>query len=55
LVLDNRNIKMEDVIEISRLTTLDEFVSKLPLRYKRLVKNFVFPIYNVSCKVGLCY
>jgi len=21
----------------------------------RLVKNFVFPIYNVSCKVGLCY
>jgi len=21
---------------------------------RRLVKNFVFPIYNVSCKVGLC-
>ena len=21
---------------------------------KRLVKNFVFPIYNVNCKVGLC-
>ncbi|BCS81618.1 hypothetical protein CaldiYA01_15780 [Caldicellulosiruptor diazotrophicus] len=21
----------------------------------RLVKNFVFPIYNASCKVGLCY
>jgi len=20
----------------------------------RLVKNFVFPIYNVNCKVGLC-
>ncbi|ADQ08036.1 protein of unknown function UPF0236 [Caldicellulosiruptor hydrothermalis 108] len=22
---------------------------------RRLVKNFVFPIYNASCKVGLCY
>ena len=23
-------------------------------RAERLVKNFVFPIYNVNCKVGLC-
>ncbi|BCS80125.1 hypothetical protein CaldiYA01_00850 [Caldicellulosiruptor diazotrophicus] len=23
--------------------------------FARLVKNFVFPIYNASCKVGLCY
>ncbi|ADQ39908.1 hypothetical protein Calkr_0349 [Caldicellulosiruptor acetigenus I77R1B] len=29
--------------------------SKIYFIVKRLVKNFVFPIYNVSCKVGLCY
>ena len=23
-------------------------------KHMRLVKNFVFPIYNVNCKVGLC-
>jgi len=28
----------------------DEFY----LNYERLVKNFVSPIYNVNCKVGLC-
>jgi ATP-binding cassette subfamily B protein len=39
LVLGNRNIKMEDVIEISRLTTLDEFVSKLPLRYNTMIEE----------------
>ncbi|SMR89811.1 ABC transporter transmembrane region [Caldicellulosiruptor bescii] len=39
LVLGNRNIKMEDIIEISRLTTLDEFVSKLPLRYNTMIEE----------------
>ncbi len=39
LVLGNRNLKMEDVIEISRLTTLDEFVSKFPLRYNTMIEE----------------
>ncbi len=39
LVLGNRNLKMEDVIEISRLTTLMRFVSKFPLRYNTMIEE----------------
>ena len=47
-------------IEVEKMTKtllqggekMGEFVSNIAR--VRLVKNFVFPIYNVNCKVGLC-
>lgn len=30
---------MEEVIEVSKLTTLDEFVTKLPLRYNTMIEE----------------
>lgn len=39
LTLGSKGIKFEEVIELSKQTSLDEFVNKLPLRYNTMVEE----------------
>ena len=42
----------KEVVQIAKENCVE--VHFTDLNGRRLVKNFVFPIYNVNCKVGLC-
>ena len=53
---DFRGVELGKRIEFeNRKEGMEKFLDWANKIMKRLVKNFVFPIYNVSCKVGLCY